>query len=1080
MATANLTATNDGELLTAFVEDRRHEAFAEIVRRHGPLVLGTCRSVLGNSSDAEDAAQAVFLALFHKASSLRRHPTLAGWLHRVAWYAASCEKRSITVRTRHEQEAAAMKWKTAQMQGESVPSDMLHAGLAKLPDKYRLPIILHHLEGYSQDQIAQMLGKKRGTIMSRLNYGRQLLRTHLAKTGAAVSVAALTTAMASQATASVSSAFVASVTKMAALTFTSKAIATGAASAKVLALSKGALNMLFIAKVKVAAMLTAVICLVGAMAAGTYMAAAAGPGGRPVRPPATSTAPPKAAPPKVETIAPANPSTPPASSNDKVTVVEITDKILVKDTCRLGINLGGDSVFNGAVLVKKRVQENFEGTLYRQCHFSPQTDANGVLSWSQVTEDWKKVLLEGTYTILSGPNKQTSGKIKSIGSKDRQGRQLAYFELDKPITAEQNARIGLLVENLERIREGQFRPLGSSSTTKDNQIVIGDTPPESFGCAALCLKSASGPASVMYRISAQRFADNNGTWHVELWAKAKEGNPKLTVEFVEGQNILASQPVELTNQWKKYQLTLKVEGFTEPKDAQDAAGAMGQIVLKSDGGQVLVDDIEAWNESDKNPTAFRDDCVEAVKLYNPSVLRFLQIGGNSVENTLMPPIKAYAYSSSLSDTIGPYNMRLSSTFGAYSLHEMYQLCEYLGVEPWYCLPGTMHMDEMKSFMEYLGGPADSKYGKLRADMGHPKPWTETLRQIHVEFGNEAWNSAAHYKCGGFNGPDYWKDLISLGKTSPYYKSNVIFHAGSHANNIGVTEQICADVPNADRISIAPYMAQFLEKADVEKLDSDDKLFRWVFSWALQRTLKEDSSLNRTYAATRKAGIELSFYEVNYGASGDGPPEPRNTIITSLAGGVNLANTLLLMLKRQGTRIQNVFVLAQYDSKMPNGGRARLSGVALTMRKGKERYRPTFLGCALANKVLGGNLVETVHSGANPTFQGAAGRSEDRKTSLENFSADCIWSYAFSDGKKRGLILVNLDLKDSRPVEVRFQGKPKGPVKCWTMAGDKPSASNELENDKPQVEIVESQLQLENGGKLTLPPCSMQAYAWEVE
>ena len=69
---------SDGDLLSAFVEQRQQEAFSEIVRRHGELVLGVCRSILGNTPDAEDAAQAVFLALIRKAAPLRRHPTLGG------------------------------------------------------------------------------------------------------------------------------------------------------------------------------------------------------------------------------------------------------------------------------------------------------------------------------------------------------------------------------------------------------------------------------------------------------------------------------------------------------------------------------------------------------------------------------------------------------------------------------------------------------------------------------------------------------------------------------------------------------------------------------------------------------------------------------------------------------------------------------------------------------------------------------------------------------------------------------------------------------------------------------------------
>ncbi|MBI5722756.1 MAG: sigma-70 family RNA polymerase sigma factor [Planctomycetes bacterium] len=1083
MTNMELTTTGDGELLCDFIGQRRHEAFAEIVRRHGALVLGVCRSVLGNVPDAEDAAQAVFMALIQKAASLRGRTTLAGWLHRVAWYAAAHQKRSSAVRTRHEREAAKMRQEFAAQKEETIPPDVLHAGLSNMPDKYRLPIILHHLEGRSQEEVAHLLDSNVGAIAMRLNRGRQMLRDRLAKTGTTVSVAALATAMASQASAAVPAALVAATTKAAMSIMLGQAAYAAAVSSKIMALTKGALNMLFWAKMKTAAVLAAAAILVGGTATSTYLAVAAGPGGRPVRPPTTS-----AVPPKVETVAPASPSTPAAPSNSKVTVVEITDTVLVSDTCRFGVNLEDDSVFNGAVHVKKRVEENFEGTLYRQCHWGV-SDENGLMGWFPLNlKEWEDMFLEekAICTVLSGSGKQTTRKIKSISMKEMQDGNtrpsMQYFELDKPITKDPRP-FGLLVENLDKVRNGQFRPLNDSDTTASNQLVIGDTPPGSFGCAALCLKSDSGPARVAFSTFSQRYGDNNGTWHVDLWAKIKEGTPKFTVNFGQGGGtaFLAGQPVALTNEWKKYQVTLKVAGVPEPKDANETTGRlMGKITLQSEGGQVLVDDIEAWMEGDENPTVFRDDCVKAIRQYNPGSLRFLQMGGSTVENTLMPPIKAYSFTS-MKVKVDPYTRHWKNSFG---LHQMYELCEYVGANPWYCLPGTLHLDEVTAFMEYLGGPVDSKYGKLRADMGHPKPWTDTFKQIHVEFGNEAWNNSPGFQLGGFNGPDYWKDLIDAGKKSPYYKSNVLFHAGAQASHVGRAQQICKDVPNADRLAIAPYIALEFTKADAETLNSDDKLFRWVFSWALQRTLKEGSTLDGVYKATKAAGKELSIYEVNHHTSaGDGPEGPRNTIVTSLAGGVNTANTMLLMLKQQGIRIQNFYALAQFSYNYSNqqGGKGvvRIWGSALNMRKGKERYRPTFLGCTLANKVLGGNLVETVHSGANPTFQGI-GTAEDRKTKLDDFSASCIWSYAFNDGKKRGLILVNLDLKESLPVEVRFQGKPKGQMKCWTMATDNPAANNEFENEKPQVEIVESQVELQSGGKLTLPPCSMKALAWEVE
>jgi len=152
-----------------------------------------------------------------------------------------------------------------------------------------------------------------------------------------------------------------------------------------------------------------------------------------------------------------------------------------------------------------------------------------------------------------------------------------------------------------------------------------------------------------------------------------------------------------------------------------------------------------------------------------------------------------------------------------------------------------------------------------------------------------------------------------------------------------------------------------------------------------------------------------------------------------------------------------------------------------MRKGHERYRPTFLACATANKVLGGNLVETTHSGADPKFDATGifsrGRGMEDVTGLP-----CLFSYAFADGAKRGLIVVNLDTSKAHPVSVELAGRVKGATATsWLLSADKITANNEFEVAAPQVRIAEGTVTaFKSGRRLVQPPFSMRALRWEVE
>ena len=158
---------DDGGLLKRFVATGDEAPFNELVQRHGAFVFGVCCRVLGQTQDAEDAAQAVFLTLAGKAKSLQGYRSIAGWLHHVAWNISLRAREAARSRKQREREAGTMNEAQRQSgQSSGAPADrdweqlkpLLDTKLQSLPEKYRLPLILHHVEGRSQEEIATLLG----------------------------------------------------------------------------------------------------------------------------------------------------------------------------------------------------------------------------------------------------------------------------------------------------------------------------------------------------------------------------------------------------------------------------------------------------------------------------------------------------------------------------------------------------------------------------------------------------------------------------------------------------------------------------------------------------------------------------------------------------------------------------------------------------------------------------------------------------------------------------------------------------------------------------------------------------------
>jgi RNA polymerase sigma factor (sigma-70 family) len=186
--------STDGELLAAFAATRAEADFAALLARHGRMVLGACRRLLGNAADAEDAFQAVFLILSRRAAALSGVRSVAGWLHGTAVRVAMKARTSDARRRARERKAAQMRpTDTPDTADWDDFGAVLDGELDRLGACYRDPVVLCCIEGRSREEAARLLGWPEGTVNGRLARAKELLRARLARRGVVCTAAALTT-----------------------------------------------------------------------------------------------------------------------------------------------------------------------------------------------------------------------------------------------------------------------------------------------------------------------------------------------------------------------------------------------------------------------------------------------------------------------------------------------------------------------------------------------------------------------------------------------------------------------------------------------------------------------------------------------------------------------------------------------------------------------------------------------------------------------------------------------------------------------------------------------------------------------
>jgi hypothetical protein len=559
----------------------------------------------------------------------------------------------------------------------------------------------------------------------------------------------------------------------------------------------------------------------------------------------------------------------------------------------------------------------------------------------------------------------------------------------------------------------------------------------------------------------------NGTFQLSFKAKGTGGSNAIALNLSRlGLATYLNQTVNLTNSWATYTFNFS---------AAESGSNLSNVAVKfSTVGQdsFLMDDVSLTqtNSDPTNPTAFRDPVVNALKTFNPGVLRFwaLQLG-DTLDNLIAPE-----YGRQRSGYLAWYTEQDDISYG---LPEFLQLCQTIGAEPWIVVPSTFSATEAANLIEYLAGTASTPYGSKRVAAGYPSPWTSLFTKIHMEFGNEAWNSA--FKGGSieYSAPYGQRAQAIFGAmrgNGSYNPSAFDLVLGGQATWPGRNQDIQNNCNNNDSFALAPYMMN-----TVNSFATNEDLFGSTFAepeaFVVPSGVAEGLSggllpLNQQALAASSHPVPLSIYEANLSTiSGAITQTALNSYASSLGAGLAVADSMLQQM-RQGVLTQNLFALPQYEYNRPDGSTVFLWGSVIDMGV-TDRRRPQFLALQLANQAIGNNaaMVRTVHSGANPTWD------QPLVNSVQLTGAHYLQSFAFSSGSTLSVIVFNLHRSSSLAVTFSGPNAPSGTVQMQRLTSAQLTDGNEV---SPLVNITSQALAAFNPSSgISLPPYSMTVLSW---
>ncbi len=769
----------------------------------------------------------------------------------------------------------------------------------------------------------------------------------------------------------------------------------------------------------------------------------------------------------VPAVASFNSATPPSAPSatfgqltSGTTTITITPEPVESSGKRFGINLGEQTFYGSGQLLKNLVFRNpgFEGLEYRSILHCQNArghaceDSNSGATWTG--DFWSGA----DFRFLSGKNQGKTGKLAGF---DVHPTRLLFPADTYPGTGD----YVLLVKAFPGDPTAGWWPTVQGGAAFSPEFH--DLSPHSAGKQALKVAAEQPGASARLNSYFDSYADGHpneaprsflrlhGRYELRFRAKCLSGTPQISVQVDRsGSKPFLQKAFTLSKAWQDY---------TVPFDAEDDAANTHALELQFGitGSTLLLDDVSLTAASDEsgNPTAFRGPVVRALQEFHPGVLRLMASNaqlGSSVAN-LLAPIDARVRSG-----YSVWNQRQEDV--PIGIPEFLQLCAVLGAEPWITLPTSTTPADATMLVRYFTTPQSGG-----------KAWTQQFSRIHLELGNETWNSV-------FSG-ETMEDAAGYGQHADAVFRAIRSAPGFQAAHFDLVIGGQADWPERnqailaaagssyDSLAVAPYLWRKVNDAP-----SDDALFGPLM--AEPELLDKYGQVRQiqTFAHDARHPALLTVYEVNlHSTEGTASQSTLDRTTPSLAGGLAVAVHMLQMRRDNGVQTQMLFNLPEFTNQRQDGKSIRLWGSIVDLGP-TQRRRPTFEALALANQIAGGRMLRTLQGGSDPTWS-AGGPGTTFSTGGPKL-IHAIQSFAFDlpDSKERGVLLFNLG---SKPQNIQILGLPKATqaIENESVTGSNPAANNE---DALHVVRSRASSTIGPGGKLTLAPYEMSCVRWRVD